>query len=253
MKRQKTAIKPLCAGALLVEFEQRIAPEVLARVLALEGLLREHLPKSASGGLKGIEEMVPAYASLAVFYDRSFWAFAKLRSVVEALLPSLPKAVRHLPKGKKWEIPVCYGGAFGPDLRQMARERGETESQLAKLHSARPYPVYMLGFMPGFVYLGKPDAALHQARRTKPRARVPAGSVAIGGQQTGIYALEGPGGWNIIGRTPLSLFQWKEEGAPSPLRPRDRVQFVAIDAKEFEKQQALWQAGEHPLQKQWYA
>ncbi len=254
--KKNISIKALSSDALLIEFEQRIAPEILWQVLALERLIQQHLPK-------GIRETLPAYASLAVFYEPSFWAFAKLKSAVLDLLPLLSKTASHLPSGrrqvkgkkqmkvKSWEVPVCYGGSLGPDLRQMAEERGVSEERLVEWHSDRPYPVYMLGFMPGFVYLGEPDERLHQPRRSKPRARVAAGSVAIGGRQTGIYALAGPAGWNIIGRTPVELFQLREE-RPSPFRPGDVLRFVPIDKREFETQQALWQAGRHPLQKQWY-
>ncbi len=269
-------IKPLGEQALLVEFEQRIAPGILAQVQALEQLLREHLPKrsfrlrstsvsrlrstsvfrlrstSVSHLPKGIVEVVPAYASLAVFYDCSVWSFDKLSRAIRALACVLPEAVQHLPKGKTWEIPVCYEEEFALDLQQMAGEKGVKAECLVQWHTACEYLVYMLGFMPGFVYLGEPDRRLFWARRNKPRLRVPAGSIGIGGRQTGIYALEGPGGWGIIGRTPVSLFQRGEGRPPSPLQLRDSLRFVAISKGEYEQQRLLWQAGEHPLQKQWY-
>ena len=130
------------------------------------------------------------------------------------------------------EIPVCYGGEFGPDLDAVATHCGLEPAEVSARHAAGDYRVAMLGFMPGFAYLLGLDESLHMPRRASPRTRVPAGSVAIGGAQTGIYPRELPGGWQLIGRTPLTLFD-PSQAEPALLRPGQRVRFRAIDAAAF--------------------
>ncbi|MZQ84668.1 5-oxoprolinase subunit PxpB [Paenibacillus sp. 5J-6] len=130
------------------------------------------------------------------------------------------------------EIPVCYGGEFGPDLAAVAAYHSVTEEEIIARHTALVYPVYMIGFAPGFPYLGGMDKQLNTPRKAVPRPRIPAGSVGIGGAQTGIYPFETPGGWNLIGRTPLALFQ-PESAPPSLLRVGDRVKFIAITPEQF--------------------
>jgi KipI family sensor histidine kinase inhibitor len=129
-------------------------------------------------------------------------------------------------------IPVWYGGAVGPDLEYLAGRVGLTEEEVIKRHSDVEYLVYLLGFLPGFPYLGGMDPSIALPRRAQPRTRVPRGSVGIGGSQTGIYPLDSPGGWHLIGRTPISLFE-PDKDEPTLLRPGDRVRFVAISEAEF--------------------
>jgi inhibitor of KinA len=135
-------------------------------------------------------------------------------------------------RGREVDLPVCYGGEFGPDLEELARFHGLTNQQLIDLHTEPAYSVYMLGFAPGFPYLAGLHRQLHTPRRSSPRAQVPAGSVGIGGAQTGVYPLATPGGWNIIGRTPLALFR-PDDDVPSLLRPGDRLRFRPVGAAEF--------------------
>jgi inhibitor of KinA len=137
--------------------------------------------------------------------------------------------------GRAIEIPVCYGGIYGEDLQAIAHSRGLSADEVIALHCGATYHVHMLGFVPGFAYLGGLDARLATPRRDTPRPRVPAGSVAIAGEQTAVYPLETPGGWQIIGRTPLQLFT-PEATPPSLLNAGDSVRFVPISAQEFEAQ-----------------
>ena len=132
--------------------------------------------------------------------------------------------------GRIVEIPVCYGGAYGEDLPFVARHAGLSEQEVITLHSAQPYRIYMLGFLPGFPYLGGLDERLHTPRLATPRTKIPAGSVGIGGKQTGIYPMESPGGWQLIGRTPLTLFA---PGESLPYAAGDSIRFVPVDKAEF--------------------
>jgi inhibitor of KinA len=131
------------------------------------------------------------------------------------------------------EIPVCYGGDLGPDLGGIAEWAGLTVEDVIRAHAAVPYRVYMLGFLPGFAYLGAVDPRIAMPRRTTPRLRVPAGSVAIAGPQTGVYPADAPGGWHLIGRTPLTMFDVARTH-PSLLAPGDRVEFRAVDRDAYE-------------------
>ncbi len=224
---------PLGEQALLIQFEQKIDAAVLRHIMAMEQLIQTHLPK-------GIRELIPAYASLAVLFEDEHWTYRKLAEAMLDLGKLIPKAIRHLPKGRTHEIPVQYGGRNGPDLTTVAQKLKLTEDEIVERHIRRTYLVYMLGFLPGFVYLGKPDPALHLPRREKPRLKVPAGSIAIAAEQTGIYTLESPGGWHIIGRTTQNLFnrpqasnkkkkpEEPENRSPSLLRRGDWVKFVAL-------------------------
>ena len=185
--------------------------------------------------LPGIEDIAPAYASLLLRFDLDAWsaggtrdALGALHNAIEPLLVAQPDGDTMSPR--ELRVPVCYGGAHGPDLAVVARHAGLSEHALIARHCAPLYRVAMLGFAPGFPYLLGLDAALHAPRRASPRVRVPAGSVAIGGAQTGIYPSELPGGWQLIGRTPLRLFD-PTRAPPCLLRAGDRVRFVAVAAE----------------------
>lgn len=195
-----------------------------ARVHAIAARIRAVAPP-------WLRDLVPAYASLAVFFDLDAidaddardWLRAHCRGDIGDAQAYAPRMV---------EIPVRYGGTFGEDLDTAAAELGLTAETLIALHGAALYTVAMIGFAPGFPYLGGLDPSLALPRLATPRTRVPAGSVAIGGAQTGIYPRESPGGWRLLGRTPLRLFD-PRRASPSLLAPGDRVRFVAIDDDAF--------------------
>jgi KipI family sensor histidine kinase inhibitor len=225
-------VEPLGDQALLVVLGEGIDRAVNDRVHQLAALLRQEAPP-------GLLDLVPAYATLAVHYDPAAWAdhprgpHAALRAEIERLWresgAALQLAVRQV------EIPVCYGGDYGPDLGEMAFHQGLAEAEMAARHAADSYRVFMLGFTPGFAYLGGLAPGLAAPRWSTPRPRVPAGSVAIAGLQTGIYPQETPGGWQIIGRTPCRLFDPERE-EPCLLRPGDQVRFTAITEAAFRAQ-----------------
>lgn len=170
---------------------------------------------------EGFEEAVPAYDSVAILYDPE--RVPDIEATVRLLLAEV-KAMAP-PPGRLHEIPVHYGGADGPDLPAVARENGLSEEELVRLHAGREYTVCLIGFTGGFPYLGFTDARIYTTRKDSPNPRVPAGSVALAGNQTGIYPQEGPGAWKIIGRTDQRIF---DPDAPEPalFQPGDRIRFV---------------------------
>ena len=193
-----------------------------ARVLALwKELMLRPLP--------GMEEAVPGYCSVLVTWNPDATTADAVRAEVLERLARLPSRPR-LPSGRLVTIPVVYGGPFGPDLDEVARHAGLSPEEVVRLHAGATYRVWLLGFMPGYAYLEPLDRRLWTPRRPAPRVRVPGGSVGIGGSQTGIYAVDSPGGWQIIGRTWLPLWD-PSRPAPALLRPGDRVRFepVALD------------------------
>lgn len=220
---------PMGDQALIVEFGDRVDPALSAHIAAVAQRLRDSHPI-------GVFDIVPAYTTLALHYDPA--AVGAGTSPYEALAETVgtwlkTQSVETSPAGRVIEIPVCYGGAFGEDLEALARSRGLSADEVIAIHSGSHYYVHMLGFVPGFAYLGGLDARLATPRRDTPRPRVPAGSVAIAGEQTAIYPLDTPGGWQIIGRTPLQLFK-PDALPPSLLNAGDTVRFVPISAQEFE-------------------
>ena len=209
-------------GALNVEFAPEISPAVNARVRALLGALDADPPP-------GLIDLVPAYRALLVVFDPLALAPGELLERLRSLEGALGTGAT---AARRVTIPVAYGGEFGPDLADVAAHTGLTAEEVVARHSGGEYLVYFLGFAPGFPYLGGLDPALVTPRLAQPRTAVPAGAVGIGGEQTGIYPISSPGGWRVIGRTPLRLF---DPAAPEPflLRAGDLLRFRAIDNAQF--------------------
>jgi KipI family sensor histidine kinase inhibitor len=223
------ASKPrfLLAGdaALVVEFGDKIDPAINRRVHTLAHTLAEQ-------PLPGLGEAVPSYRSLLVHYDPLQLAHAEVESFVTEALQRCEDAT--LPEPRLVEIPTVYGGERGPDIGFVAEYNGLTVEEVIRLHSEATYTVYMLGFTPGFPYLGGLPDALVTPRLGTPRQRVSAGSVGIASAQTGIYPLATPGGWRLIGWTPVALFD-PARTPPALLQPGDQVRFVPIAAEETER------------------
>ena len=191
--------------------------------------------------LPGIVDLVPAFTSIVVHYDPVQIAARSLTgpapSPYDRLTAQLAELLANLadepqPEARTVEIPVCYGGDLGPDLDDVARQHSLSSDEVVAAHVAGNYLVYMIGFMPGFAYLGGLDPAIATPRRAAPRMAVPAGTVGIGGSQTGVYPLVSPGGWNLIGRTPLKIFD-SARAEPALLTAGDRVRFRPISLDEF--------------------
>jgi inhibitor of KinA len=216
---------PAGDSALVVEFEERIDPAVNARTIAFaEAVQAAHIA--------GVLDVVPTYRSVAIYYDPLRTDSVALITLIEreAGRPAPDSPVAHAPV----RIPVCYGGELGPDLAGVAAFGRMAEEDVVRLHTAVTYRVFMLGFVPGFAYLGIVDQRIAMPRHSTPRVRVPLGSVGIAGVQTGIYPAETPGGWQLIGRTPIKPFDPARE-PPFLMKAGDAVQFYPIDRAEFDR------------------
>ena len=208
--------------ALTIEFGERIERGLSREVLRLDRAIRAAPPA-------GVVETVPTFRSLTVHYDPLATSRADLECTIAGLLGHAMGADAG---ARLWRIPVCYAGEFAPDLAEVARLTGLACAEVVALHSSVRYHVYMLGFLPGFPYMGDLPAELALPRRADPRVRVPAGSVSIATSLTAIYPYESPGGWHLIGTTPIRFFD-PERDPPSLLAPGDAVVFEPIDASAF--------------------
>ena len=215
--------QPASDQSLLIYFGQQITPDAHQRVRKLLRLL-EQKP------IAGVRNLNPAYCSILVSFDALQLNHTDLEEILRGYIHRLD-ALR-IPKGRELKIPTCYGGEFGPDLDEVASLHGITPAQAIELHAAATYVVYFLGFVPGFAYLGELPEALATPRLDSPRRSTPPGSVGIAGNQTGVYPFATPGGWRLIGRTPIAMFR-PERKAMSFLSIGDRVRFTPISAARF--------------------
>jgi len=215
---------PVGDRALMVELGNTIDPEINRRVHQLDRAISQ-------AQIRGVEECVPTYRSLLVYYDPLKKSYERLVFELKDLEEKL-NVLTGATKKKVIEVPVIYGGSYGPDLNYVAEYHNLTEEEVIQLHSAREYLVYMIGFIAGFPYLGEVADEIATPRLKTPRLRVPAGSVGIAEKQTGIYPYESPGGWQIIGRTPLKLFD-PEKHPPALIQPGDTLKFKQIDSEKF--------------------
>ena len=210
---------------MVVEFEERIDPAVNARAIAAAEALR-------AAAIAGVRDVVPTYRSVAVYYDPLLTDYERLVWRLEdAVAVPAPAANVEPPRIR---LPVCYGGDFGPDLPEIARFARMSEAEVIEIHTSRTYRVFMLGFMPGFAYMGLVDSRIAIPRRETPRVRVPPGSVCVAGVQTSIHPVEAPSGWHLIGRTPVRPFDPSRRD-PFLMKPADEVQFYAIGRDEFDR------------------
>ncbi len=192
--------------------------------------MRKLLRLLESEPIAGIRNLHPAYCSVLVKFDALKWRHEELEETLKQYLGRLEDVA--LPEPRQVEIPVCYGGEHGPDLNDVSAMHGMTPAQVIELHSSPTYLVYFLGFVPGFAYLGELPEALVTPRLATPRRRVPPGSVGIAGRQTGVYPVATPGGWRLLGRTPISMLRPDQNGL-SLLSIGDRVRFTPISAEQF--------------------
>ncbi|MBP8310364.1 MAG: 5-oxoprolinase subunit PxpB [Burkholderiaceae bacterium] len=229
-------IDALGERCLMVEFGQRVDPRINAAVHAFADHLIDH-------PIAGVTDVVPAFTTVAVHYrpeaidgDASGDPPHRRlhRRLAELLARGIEGAVRQT---RLVDIPVCYGGDLGPDLDEVASTCGMPAGEVIARHAASPHVVYMLGFAPGFPYMGGLDPRLAMPRRSTPRVRIPPGSVAIAREQSAVYTFETPGGWNLIGCTPLALFT-PQADPPTLLRPGDRIRFVPISREAFDAARA---------------
>jgi KipI family sensor histidine kinase inhibitor len=222
--------------ALVVEFGEAIDRAVSALVLALARRLE-------AAAVTGVVEVVPTFRSLMVHYEPLVLPHGDLQRRLAAMLEGLAPEER---PGRQWRIPACYDGDCGPDLPEVAERTGLTVAQVVERHSATPFHVYMMGFLPGFPYLGDLPPELELPRRESPRIRVPPGSIAIAMAMTSIYTLESPGGWHLLARTPAPLWDLRR-AQPAVLAAGDKVTFEPVSLREYEAMQARAADGSYAL------
>jgi inhibitor of KinA len=212
----KPRIVPLGDSALFIQLGDEIDLFINQRVHSLSNLI-------ITSSINGIIETVPAYATLLVHYDPLILSFTQIKAHLHTQISQIEKVESRKPR--RIEVPVRYGGEMGPDLEFVASHCGLRVEDVIRIHSEKNYTVYMMGFTPGYPYMGKLDDVLIMPRLEMPRTRVPAGTVAIAGSQTGIYSIDSPGGWQLIGWTPLKLFDPASE-SPFLFSPGDEVKFI---------------------------
>jgi inhibitor of KinA len=212
----KPRIIPLGDASVLVQLGDEIDLAINQRVQASSNLIE-------TASINGMVETVPAYATLRVHYDPLILSFAEIKEHLQAQMSQLDETFSRMPR--RIEVPVYYGGEYGIDLETVAAHLHLSAAEVIRIHSETLYTVYMMGFTPGYPYMGRLDDRLSMPRLETPRTRVPAGTVAIAGSQTGIYSIESPGGWNLIGWTPLRLFD-PASNSPFLFAPGDEVKFI---------------------------
>ena len=215
-------IKPIGSQVVLIIWPQKIEDAILEDIIQFTKLI-------VSSENDDLINHTPGYNSLLLQYTSTI-DFEKKKTALLSLYSTL-ESKDSLPS-KTWHIPVCYDPKFGVDL-SIFEKQGLSVEETVALHTAKPYRVYMIGFLPGFLYLGQLPKALHQPRKPQPRLKVSKGSIAIGGEQTGIYPMDSPGGWQIIGRTPLTLFDLNQEES-SLIQQGDYIQFYPVDLQFYE-------------------
>ena len=230
-------IKILTAGdaSLLIEFGREISPEINSKITATVQLMKEQ-------HIEGVVDIIPAFCSLLINYDPRVISYDEIKKRMKRLLKMDIKAGEM--NKRVFEIPVCYGGEYGPDLANIAAHAGLSEEEVVKIHSSRDYLIYMLGFLPGFCYLGGLDERIHTPRLANPRIKINAGSVGIGGSQTGIYPLDSPGGWQLMGMTPVKTYDPDRE-VPILLSAGDYIRFIPVDEAEYLRIKELVERGEY--------
>ena len=230
-------IRILTAGdsALLIEFGKEINPETNRKITAIVQLMREQ-------HIEGIVDVIPAFCSLLINYDPRVLSYEELKERMENLLKMETKT--ETTRKRIFEIPVCYGGEYGSDIDNIAEHAGLSVNEVIKIHSSKDYLIYMLGFLPGFTYLGGLDERIHTPRLASPRLTIRAGSVGIGGSQTGIYPLDSPGGWQLMGLTPVRTYD-PERQTPILVEAGDYIRFIPIDEEEFLRIQKLVEKGKY--------
>ncbi len=235
MTMSEFRILPAGDLALVVEFGNEISPSCNDKVRRLNQCFkRQDIP--------GIIETVPTYRSLLIYYDPLKLSYKKLCRYIKAFFGAGPETGAY--HKKRIEIPVCYGGRYGEDLADVAQHVGMSEAEVISLHSGTDYLIYMMGFLPGFPYLGGMDGRLKTPRLPNPRTAIPAGSVGIGGEQTGVYPIASPGGWRLIGRTPLKLYDSGNE-KPTLYQTGDYVRFQPVDETEYTRIEELVKLGQY--------
>lgn len=226
----KPTISPVGDRAISIDFGQVIDPTINRHI-------RQTIERIKELQLEGLIELVPTYCALLVEYDAMLYSYSEICNIIEPTLEeNMTDATNEMVTVV--EVPTVYGGEFGPDLSFVASHNHLSEDEVVSIHSGTDYLVYMLGFIPGFTYLGGMDPRIATPRLSSPRTLIPAGSVGIAGEQTGTYPSDSPGGWQIIGRTPVTMYDMSKAQA-ALLNAGDYVRYVPIDESEFHRIKSL--------------
>lgn len=224
--------------SILIEWPSKIEESILKNVLGFKNKLE-------SSSIKGLVEVKTAYCSILISYsstiDDVYGEILMLKALYNTSLSLNKVAFKH------WRIPVCYADDFGLDLAEVSEQKKIPKTDIVKLHSEAIYTVYFIGFLPGFLYLGGLDESLHCPRKSSPRLRVEKGAVAIGGTQTGVYPNESPGGWNIIGNSPISFFDISKKESCFA-KAGDKIEFYEVSKNEYDNIKTLVDAGVYQLE-----
>jgi KipI family sensor histidine kinase inhibitor len=232
-------VKYLTAGdrALVIEFGDKIEEQVNSKIRSLTLAIERE-------GIIGIIETIPTYRSLMVIYEPMVIELEDLIDKVKSIQAKMDEM--KLPEAKIIEIPTLYGGEYGPDIEFVAEHNKISQGEVIKIHTSMEYLIYMIGFTPGFPYLGGMNDKIATPRLQTPRTKIPVGSVGIAGTQTGIYPIESPGGWQLIGRTPVKLYDPYRKN-PVLLNAGDYIKFVQIDENKYKEIEALEREGKYKV------
>jgi inhibitor of KinA len=234
----KLTYKPYGERAILIEWPSLIDENILKDIIKFKTVIEKK-------NLESIVELKSAYNSLLIIYDSVCRNFENEIILFKKLYKRLDSKTVNV--SRLWNIPVCYDAVFGIDLEFISIEKNLSKEVVVKKHYEAVYTVYFIGFLPGFLYLGGLDSALHTPRKSSPRLKIEKGAVAIGGQQTGVYPSESPGGWNIIGNSPIEFFNPKSN-LPCFAEAGDKIKFYPITLKEYKNIKILSEAGVYQLE-----
>ena len=242
MNKYKLKYKPLGSIAVLVQWPQEIDKEILNNI----SLFRSKIQSDVG---EYILDTVPAYCTLTVFFDTTKIKYSSMVKDLKEIYEI--KNQKLLTANKLWKIPVCYDEEFGLDLELIAEKNRISIDNIIKVHSSGIYDIYFIGFLPGFLYLGGLHNKIHFNRKSKPRMNIKKGDVGIAGNQTGIYPRKSPGGWNIIGNSPLNFFD-VDKNPPCFAIPGDKLMFQVIDKKEYGEIEKMVNSGEYKIESEMY-
>ncbi|PEL07779.1 5-oxoprolinase subunit PxpB [Bacillus sp. AFS017336] len=240
MTKPKLTIFPVGCSGIVCYLGDSISNEINNLVHTFSGYLNSHIKTKISG-------VVPSYHSITIYYDSLNFSFSEIKNEIEFLF----KNFNDSPQNKErtiYEVPVCFHSAFGTELQKVAEQNNLTTDHVIRLYLEEIYPIYMIGFIPGFPYLGGLNPALETPRLIKPK-NVLKGSVGIAGNQTGIYPFESPGGWNIIGRTPIEVFSTKNNGSKN-FKAGDMIKFFEITNEEFSQIEQMVEKDNYSIKKE---